>query len=71
MDELISQITERTGIPQDAAKQAVDMVIGFLKWKLPAPIGSQIDTVLRTQVPVDVANQAQEEASVGPGPYVW
>ena len=70
MDELINQITERTGIPHDVAKQAADVVIGFLKQKLPAPIGSQIDSVLGTQVPSDTANQAQE-ATVGPGPYVW
>ena len=37
MDELINQITERTGIPHDVAKQAADVVIGFLKQKLPGP----------------------------------
>ena len=31
MDELINQITEKTGIPHDVAKQAADVVIGFLK----------------------------------------
>ena len=71
MDELINQITERTGIPRDSAKQFADVVIGFLKQKLPASIGSQIDSVLGVQVPGDAANQAQEEATVGPGPYVW
>ena len=60
MDELINQITERTGIPHDVAKQAADVVIGFLKQKLPGPIGSQIDSVLGMQVPGDGANQAQE-----------
>ncbi len=60
MDELINQITERTGIPRDVAKQAADVVIGFLKQKLPAPVGSQIDTVLGTQAPGGAAKQAQE-----------
>jgi hypothetical protein len=60
MDELINRITEKTGIPHDTAKQAVDMVIGFLKQKLPAPVGSQIDRVLGTQVPGDGTKQAQE-----------
>ena len=59
MDELINQISEKTGIPHDTAKQAVNMVIGFLKQKLPAPIGSQIDRVLGTQVIGDGGNQAQ------------
>jgi hypothetical protein len=66
MDELINQITERTGIPHDAAKQAADVVIGFLKQKLPGPIGSQIDTALGMQVQGDGPNQAQE-ASGGLG----
>lgn len=60
MDELINLITEKTGIPHDTAKQAADVVIGFLKQKLPAPVGSQIDKVLGMQVPTGVANQAQE-----------
>ncbi len=65
MDELINQITERTGIPHDVAKQAADVVIGFLKQKLPGPIGSQIDTALG-QAPGDGADQPQE-ASGGLG----
>jgi hypothetical protein len=60
MDELINQITEKTGIPHDTAKQAVEMVIGFLKQKLPAPVGSQIDRVLGTQVSRDGTSQVQE-----------
>jgi hypothetical protein len=46
MDQLIQMITQRTGISEDQARQAVQMVAGFLKEKLPAPIGSQIDNVL-------------------------
>lgn len=60
MDELINLITEKTGIPHDTAQQAAGVVIGFLKQKLPAPVGSQIDKVLAMQVPPEVANQAQE-----------
>lgn len=60
MDELINRITEKTGIPHDTAKQVADVVIGFLKQKLPAPVGSQIDKVLGMQVPAGGANQAQE-----------
>ena len=63
MDELINLITEKTGIPHDTAKQAADVVIGFLKQKLPAPVGSQIDKVVGMQVPPEVANRAQEAMS--------
>lgn len=46
MDELIKQITARTGISEDQARTAVTTVTGFLKEKLPAPIAGQIDNVL-------------------------
>jgi hypothetical protein len=46
MDELVNQVVQKTGISQDQANQAVQTVIGFLKDKLPGPIGSQLDSVL-------------------------
>jgi hypothetical protein len=46
MDELIKRITEKTGISEDQARSAVNMVSGFLKEKLPAPIAGQVDNVL-------------------------
>ena len=46
MDELINQVVQRTGIPEDKARMAVDTVLGFLKTKLPAPIAGQIDSVV-------------------------
>lgn len=47
MDELIKMVTEKVGISETQAKQAVDVVLGFLKDKLPEPFGSQIDAVLK------------------------
>ncbi len=46
MDELVKLVQQKTGLPQDKAKQAVDTVIGYLKQKLPQPIAGQIDAVL-------------------------
>jgi len=46
MDELIKRITEKTGISDDQARSAVNVVAGFLKQKLPAPLAGQIDNVL-------------------------
>ena len=46
MDELIRRITEKTGISEDQARSAVNMVAGFLKEKLPAPLAGQVDNVL-------------------------
>jgi hypothetical protein len=60
MDELMNLITEKTGIPPDVAKPVAEVVIGFLKQKLPAPVGSQIDNVLGMQVPSGTASQGQK-----------
>lgn len=46
MDELVRQVTERTGISEAQAKTAVDTVIGFLRTRLPEPIGGQLDSFL-------------------------
>jgi hypothetical protein len=46
MDEIIQRLVEKTGLPEDKARAAVDTVVGFLKEKLPAPVASQIDNLL-------------------------
>lgn len=46
MEELIKLVAQKTGLPQDKAKVAVDTVINFLKKKLPPAIGGQLDAVL-------------------------
>jgi hypothetical protein len=46
MEELIKQVTAKTGISEEQAKSAVNTVLGFLKNKLPAPIAGQIEGVL-------------------------
>jgi hypothetical protein len=43
MNELINLVTQKTGIPPDKARTAVQTVIGYLKDKLPAPIAAQLD----------------------------
>jgi hypothetical protein len=46
MDELVKLVAEKTGLPEETAKVAVETVIGYLKDKLPGPIAGQIDNVL-------------------------
>jgi len=46
MEELYNLVVQKTGLPKEQAKMAVDTVIGFLKTKLPAPIAAQVDAVL-------------------------
>ncbi len=47
MDELVKLVTQKTGLSEAQARQAVDTVIGYLKDKLPAPVASQIDGLLK------------------------
>jgi len=47
MDELVKLVVKKTGLPEATAKTAVETVIGHLKKKLPAPVGSQIDALLK------------------------
>ena len=46
MDELIKQVSQRTGLSEDKARTAVETVVGFLKERLPAPIAGQVDNAL-------------------------
>ncbi len=57
MDQLISLVTEKTGISDENARAAVDTVVEFLKDKLPAPIASQVTAALEGEG--DIADQAK------------
>lgn len=48
MDQIVQQIVQRTGIPEDKARMAVGVVISHLKTRLPAPIASQLDHFVGT-----------------------
>ena len=45
MDELVKLVSEKTGVSEELSRQAVEIVIGFLKQKLPAPLAGQIDNL--------------------------
>jgi hypothetical protein len=64
MEELIKQVTERTGISEAQARTAVETVVGFLKNRLPAPIGGQLDSVIGSGAGIvgDVAGTAGDVA---------
>ena len=46
MDELIKLVAGKVGISPEQAESAVKTVLGFLKDKLPEPIGGQIEKFL-------------------------
>lgn len=49
MEQLLKMVTEKTGISDEQAKGAVDVVMGFLKDKIPG-IGAQIDGLLKGDI---------------------
>jgi len=57
MEELINQVAQKTGISQEAAKNAVDTVLAHIKSRLPAPLASQIDSALTGGGLGEVANK--------------
>ena len=48
-DELIKLVSSKTGLNQEMATLAVDVVIGFLKQKLPPELSGQLDSLLSGQ----------------------
>ncbi len=42
MDKLLELVQEKAGISADQARQAIEAVVGFLKDKLPGPLGDQL-----------------------------
>jgi hypothetical protein len=46
MEELVNLIVKKTGLPAATARTVVNLVIDYLKKKLPAPLAGQIDGLL-------------------------
>lgn len=46
MDELVNLVAQKTGLPKDTAKIAVETVLNFLKQKLPPALAGQVDGLL-------------------------
>jgi len=42
MDKLLELVQEKAGISADQARKAIEAVVGFMKDKLPGPIGDQL-----------------------------
>ena len=49
MKELINVIVQKTGISEENAQKSVQVMLGFLKTKLPAPLVAQLDSFLSAQ----------------------
>jgi len=46
MDELVKLVADKAGISESQAQQAVEVVMGFLKDKLPESLAGQLDGLL-------------------------
>ena len=55
MNELVSLIVKKTGIHTATAQTVVNMVVDYLKKKLPAPVAAQIDGILSSDAKVQQA----------------
>jgi hypothetical protein len=58
MEELVQEITARTGLPADQARAAAQTAVDFIKAKLPESVRGYVDTALNSGMIDDVANQA-------------
>jgi uncharacterized protein (DUF2267 family) len=61
MEELVKMVSEQTGIPKEKAEQAVEIVLDYLRKKLPPGIAKQIDAALANEELMDnVADRAKD-----------
>lgn len=51
IDELVAQVSERTGMPPDKARAAVDTVVQTLKTHLPPALANHVDGLLAGTIP--------------------
>jgi hypothetical protein len=58
MDELVKLVAEKTGLPEEVAAQAVEVVLDFVKQKLPDPIAGQLDNLLAAESGLDLGDLA-------------
>jgi hypothetical protein len=46
MEELVKLVSQKTGLSEEMSKTVVNIVINFIKEKLPAPLAAQVDGLL-------------------------
>lgn len=46
MEELIEMVAQKTGLPPERARTAVETVLNYVKGKLPPAVSGQIDHVV-------------------------
>ncbi len=46
IDELVQKLSQKTGLSPEKAQEVVNVIVGHLKEKLPAPLASGLDSYL-------------------------
>lgn len=59
MDDLIKEVTKRTGLPEAQARAAAEAVISFLKQHMPEPAAGMLTQYMGAQ-PAGVVGGAKE-----------
>ena len=49
MSDLINEVTQKTGLPQEKAEAFLDIVIKYIENKLPNSVAIQVDNALHDQ----------------------
>lgn len=50
MDKLVKLIASKTGLDEKMAKQVVEVVVGYLKENLPAPLNKNVEKLLGGEI---------------------
>jgi uncharacterized protein (DUF2267 family) len=58
MDQLVKLVSDKVGISEKQAKTAVEVVMGFLKDKLPSQLSDTLDKALSDEGGVDLGDAA-------------
>ncbi|WP_026898988.1 hypothetical protein [Daejeonella oryzae] len=61
MDQLIKMVSEKTGISESQATTAVQTVVSFLKDKMPAGMGSQLDSLIKGDSAADLTGGLKDK----------
>ena len=70
MDELVQEVSRKTGLSQDQSRAAVEAVLGVLKERLPEPARSMVDQYAGGQASAQDAAQAVQGAQSQSGSVV-
>lgn len=54
MDEIIKLVSEKTGLSEEMAEEAVTLVLDYVKEKLPDPIAGRLDALLEGDAASDL-----------------